>query len=115
LLRGQQSGVTPNFTELYNEQSRHIAYGVSESLSRKVEGVEASAEAEAEWVRGINESARGNEAFSPDCTPGYCNNEGKPGAGPSWFGGTYGGDALASFQLLKEWREQGELRSLTLG
>jgi cyclohexanone monooxygenase len=115
LMGGQQSGVTPNFTELYNEQSQHIAWIIAEVMSRNVDTLEASAEAEADWVRIINESSYGNEAFSLDCTPGYYNNEGQPGAGPGWFGGTYGGGALAFFQLLREWRERGDLQGLELG
>jgi cyclohexanone monooxygenase len=114
LMGGQQSGVTPNFTELYNEQSQHIAYVIALGLSRKLDTLEASAEAEADWVRIINESAVGNESFSLECTPGYYNNEGQPGAGPGWFGGTYGGGALAFFQLLREWRERGDLQGLEL-
>ena len=45
---------------------------------------------------------------------------GKPGEGPGWFGGTYGGGtygggAQAFFQLLKDWREKGDLEGLELG
>ena len=79
LLGGLQSGVTPNFTELYNEQSQHIAYLVTEASRRDLKALEASAEAEADWVRTIEGASFGREGFSESCTPGYYNNEGPPG------------------------------------
>ena len=115
LLGGMQSGVTPNFTELYDQQSHHIAYVVGELLGRDLQRFEASEAAEAEWVRIIEESAMGNPEFGESCTPGYYNNEGRPGEGPGWFGGSYGGGAQAFFALLREWRERGHLEGLELG
>ena len=114
LMGGQQSGVTPNFTELYNEQSHHIAYIIGEAIQRGATTFEASAEAEAAWVRVVEESSYRNEGFAESCTPGYYNNEGRPNEGPGWWGGTYGGGALAFFQLLRDWREKGDLEGLVL-
>ena len=58
--------------------------------------------------------AYSNQDFSLNCTPGYYNNEGKPGEGPGWFGGSYGGDAVEFFKLLKAWRDKGDLQGLEL-
>ena len=115
LLGGMQSGVTPNFTELYNEQSQHIAYVVGKCLNDGIAHMEASQQAETEWVRIITESGQRSASFGETCTPGYYNNEGQPGEGPGWFGGSYGGGAIAFFALLKAWREAGELEGLELG
>ena len=112
LMGGTQSGVTPNFTELYNEQSQHIAYICGQALERGLTRLEPTAEAEADWVRVIKESAYGNTDFAENCTPGYYNNEGQPDVGPGWFGGTYGGGAQAFFQLLRDWRATGDLPGL---
>jgi cyclohexanone monooxygenase len=114
LLGGMQSGVTPNFTELYDQQSHHIAYVVGELRRRGRNRFEVSEEAEARWVRLIEETQMGDPEFALSCTPGYYNNEGRPGEGPGWFGGSYGGGAQAFFQLLREWREGGELVGLEL-
>ncbi len=114
IMGGLQSGVTPNFTELYNEQSRHVAYVVEQTRKRGARTVDASAEAEATWVRTIHESGSFSADFAESCTPGYYNNEGKPGEGPGWFGGNFGGGAQAFFALLREWREKGELEGLEL-
>ncbi len=42
------------------------------------------------------------------------NNEGKPGEGPGWFGGSFGGGAREFFKLLREWRAKGDLQGLEL-
>ena len=115
LLGGMQSGVTPNFTELYNEQSQHIAYIVRQGLDRDARSLEPTAEAEAAWVEQIVTSRLGSGDFQQTCTPGYYNNEGRPGEGPGWFGGTYSGGAQAFFQLLRGWREAGDLAGVEMG
>ena len=113
-MGGIQSGVSPNFTELYNEQSQHVAYIVNQGLSSGATVVEPTEQAEADWVRLIMESAYRRAGFLESCTPGYYNNEGKPDDGPGWFGGTYGGGAQEFFKLLKAWRDEGSLEGLEL-
>ena len=113
-MGGIQSGVSPNFTELYNEQSQHVAYIIEQGLSASAEVVEPTEQAEADWVRLIMESAYRRAGFLESCTPGYYNNEGKPDDGPGWFGGTYGGGAQEFFKLLKAWRGEGTLEGLEL-
>ena len=109
-----QSGVSPNFTELYSAQSEHVAYVVARVEATDARAVEPTATAEADWVRTIVASAAGREAFYESCTPGYYNNEGKPGEGPGWFGGNYGGSAPEFFRLLRDWRDAGALEGLDL-
>ena len=43
---------------------------------------------------------------------GYYNNEGRPGEGPGWFGGNYGGGAQAFFSILHDWRGQDDFAGL---
>jgi cyclohexanone monooxygenase len=114
-MGGIQSGITPNFTELYNEQSRHIAYVVDRVLDDGDSTVEPSEDAEAAWVRAIHGSAAARSHFQQDCTPGYYNNEGKPGEGPGWFGGHFGGGAQAFFALLRQWRAEEDLEGIEIG
>jgi len=113
-MGGIQSGVTPNFTELYTEQSRHIAYVIERGLGRGARVIETSEQAEADWVRAIFESAAFSQDFQLSCTPGYYNNEGRPGEGPGWFGGNYGGGAKAFFEILSKWRDREDLAGLEL-
>ena len=109
-----QGGATINFTHMLNEQSTHIAYVVQRALESETRTVEASAEAEAEWVETINRLARANQKFQMECTPGYYNNEGMPGPGLGFGAGSYGGGPIEFFRLMSEWRSEGSLRGLEL-
>ena len=113
-MGGIQSGVSPNFTELYNEQSTHVAYVVQRVRESGATSVEPSAEAEEEWVATLAASNRGRASFQDQCTPGYYNNEGRPGEGPGWFGGNCGGGAQEFFRILRNWRDEDALRGLEL-
>ena len=113
-MGGIQSGVSPNFTELYNEQSTHVAYVVQRVREAGATAVEPSAEAEEEWVATLAASNRGRAGFQDQCTPGYYNNEGRPGEGPGWFGGNYGGGAQGFFRILRDWRAEDSLAGLEL-
>ena len=100
---------------MINEQAKHIAYIVARALEEGIESLEVSEDAEAAWVDTIIEHSERTAEFGENCTPGYYNNEGKPGEGPGWFGGNYSGGAQAFFQILRDWREDGELKGLELG
>jgi cyclohexanone monooxygenase len=107
-MGGIQSGVSPNFTELYMAQGEHVAYVIGRARHERARTIEPTEEAERGWLATLADSMRGRTSFQHECTPGYYNNEGRPGEGPGWFGGNYGGGAQAFFTLLREWREQGD-------
>lgn len=109
IMGNQQSGFTVNYPHMLDQQARHIAYIVSECRARGAQGVEVTEAAEAEWVDTIVRLARLGQQFLEDCTPGYYNNEGRPGE-RSAQNGFYGGGSPAFFQLLRTWREEGALR-----
>ncbi|MFM8861670.1 MAG: flavin-containing monooxygenase, partial [Acidimicrobiia bacterium] len=113
-MGGVQSGVSPNFTELYNEQAIHLGHIIGEAERRGAAVISTTAEAEAEWVAVIRASDMSRADFQTECTPGYYNNEGRPGEGPGWFGGNYGGGAQAFFTLLRDWRATGQMAGLEL-
>ena len=111
-MGGIQSGVSPNFTELYNEQSQHVAYVIGRARRDGARIVEPSEAAEQAWLETITSSNAGRSSFQSECTPGYYNNEGRPGEGPGWFGGNYGGGAQAFFTILRDWRDADDLAGL---
>jgi cyclohexanone monooxygenase len=113
IMGNQQTGFTVNYPHMLNEQSKHIAYIVKHAQDRGVRRVEVSAAAEAEWVDTIIRLARLGQTFLEECTPGYYNNEGKPGE-RSGQNGFYGGGSVAFFKILHDWRAAGGLAGLEL-
>ncbi|MBM4269310.1 MAG: NAD(P)/FAD-dependent oxidoreductase [Deltaproteobacteria bacterium] len=114
LLSPIQAGFTVNFPHLLSEQSTHLAYVVKHALDSGRTCVEASAEAEAEWVATIVRMSGIGREFLESCTPGYYNNEGKA-AELNGQNGFYGGGSVDYFRILREWREEGGLKGLELG
>ena len=110
-MGGIQSGVTPNFTELYGEQSQHIAYVVKHARNEGWETLEASEQAEANWVATILESAKSNQDFQLSCTPGYYNNEGHDNP-LAQQNSPYGEGSIQFFARLAEWRNAGGFEGL---
>jgi cyclohexanone monooxygenase len=108
-----QGGVSPSVTEMYDDQTRNIAYIIRQTLNRGAIVVEPSEEAQDEWVRTIKEGAMSMEAFLNDCTPGYYNNEGGE-VRRSHLGDVYGPGHQAFADLLEAWRDQGDLAGLVL-
>jgi len=108
-----QSGFTVNFPHMLNEQSKHIAYILSEVSKRGVSTIEATPAAEEDWVRTIINMSQFNQRFLESCTPGYYNNEGKP-ADRAVQNGSYGAGPVAFVGVLEKWRAEGSLAGLAL-
>ena len=106
-----QSGFSVNFPHMLNEQAKHLSYIIKHALDHEVRALEVSEEAEAEWVETIIRLARNARAFQESCTPGYYNNEGKPGE-LSGQNTSYGGGPIAFVKLLEDWRAAGTLQGL---
>ncbi|MFT3811225.1 MAG: NAD(P)/FAD-dependent oxidoreductase [Micropepsaceae bacterium] len=113
LIQPSQSGFAANFPHMIDEQSRHIAYVITESLARQARSVEPSADAEADWVKTVMEVAVFRQKFQEECTPGYYNNEGKPNP-LAIRNGPYGKGPIAYVKVLEEWRAEGGLSGLEL-
>ena len=112
-----QGGVSANTTAMFEQQAEHIAYIISEAVKRKATTVEPSQEAQEAWINTIRELAIDNSAFEVSCTPGYYNNEGGGGGEGirSFLGEPYSPGFYAFGDLLKEWRDNGDLDGLVLG
>ncbi|NJN52875.1 MAG: NAD(P)/FAD-dependent oxidoreductase [Gammaproteobacteria bacterium] len=107
-----QGGFTANFPHMLKEQSDHIAYLIAHGMNNNAHCIEASLEAENAWVETMEAMAVFNQSFLEACTPGYYNNEGKPGQGNSLLGSQYGGGPEAFFQILRDWRAEGSLKGV---
>jgi cation diffusion facilitator CzcD-associated flavoprotein CzcO len=106
-----QSGFTANFPYIIDIQAKQIAYCVERALREGIGELEASAQAEADWVAKVVEVGNRSTEFSESCTPGYYNAEGQANArmrqGAFFLGGpTEFADTLAA------WRAEGKLTGL---
>ncbi len=108
-----QSGFTANFPHALDEQSRHIAYILRRAFDERIRRIEVTAEAEDAWVETIIRKARLGRRFYEECTPGYYNNEGRPGE-RSGQDTAYGGGSMEFFEILRKWRDDAEMRGLEL-
>ncbi|MEC8144192.1 MAG: NAD(P)/FAD-dependent oxidoreductase, partial [Pseudomonadota bacterium] len=77
-----QSGFTATYTYSLDEQSVHLAHILSTAKAKGATRIEASEEAEKQWVQTIIDKARLTAEFQEKCTPGYYNNEGKVNTKP---------------------------------
>ena len=113
VMTTQQSGQSANFQHMLDEQSRHIAHIMGVVKARGIGRIEASAQAEAEWVETILKYARARQPFLNDCTPGYYNNEGAPDERTARNSQFWRGP-MSFIRLLDAWRREGTLAGLEL-
>jgi cyclohexanone monooxygenase len=113
IMSNPQSGFTPSYPHMLNEQGKHVAYIIKKGIDNKVREIEASEEAEKQWVETCISLARLGSEFLRNCTPGYYNNEGKPNE-RSAQNGFYGGGSIAFIKLWDDWRAEGGLKGLEL-
>ncbi|HEY7071238.1 MAG TPA: NAD(P)/FAD-dependent oxidoreductase [Acidimicrobiales bacterium] len=93
------------------EAGTTIALVVKHARAEGHDRVELTAEAEQEWL-DLLASGPGLIIGSPDCTPGYYNNEGQPGGPGAWTFVGYPMGATAYFTYLEEWRTSGDFEGL---
>jgi len=106
-----QSGFAVNFTHGLGDTAKHLAFIISRAIEEGIEAVEVSEEAEAEWVGRVVELASKRGDFMQSCTPGYYNNEGKPGD-TSRQNSYFFGEPGEFMQVLKDCRAAGGLVGL---
>lgn len=116
-----QGGLNSSLTQNFETQSGHIAYVIQQAFSRGLVAVEASKEAQDNYVKHIRDTAIDRTQWISECTPGYFNNEGKPDIDENgnekfrfYLGEVYGPGWDAFVGLLEGWREQGDLAGLLL-
>ncbi len=112
IFNRDQSSHTVNFTHSLDEISRHVAYILAELRGRGAERVEATAEAEQNWVDTIVELSALNRDFLESCTPGFYNGEGQMNEAAARQLAGYGGGPDAFFKVLARWRDAGDLAGL---
>ena len=111
-LGSTQTGLTPNYPHTLTEQCEHVASIIADCMKNDEVTIEATQSAEDEWVDTIRRLAVQNQKFLQECTPSYYNSEGNVGNSFGPLASQYGGGSEAFFNLLREWREEGNRRGL---
>lgn len=104
-----QSGFTVNFPYLIDTQARHVAWVIARALQQRITALEATAEAEQEWVDAVVQRSGVIAGRRETCTPGYYNREGQANARlrqDSFFFGS----PTEYADILSDWRTSGTLR-----
>lgn len=107
-----QNAITANFPHMLDEQAQHVVELIRYAKSHQARTLEPTAEAEADWVATIRKKALPNKDFLEACTPGYYNNEGRPGEGTGLADEQYGGGPVEFYDLVRKWRVQGDMKGL---
>ena len=109
-----QNAFSPNMTAMFDDQAMHVSYIIDEVKQRGKRSVEVSAEAEEAWIQEIVRLAgTGPMSFLNECTPGYYNREGTASKGSRQNTGYAPGINIFN-NLLKDWRETGDLEGMVL-
>jgi len=105
-----QTGLTANFTYMLDLQAKHVGQLITQVNKSNAKSIEPTPEAEEEWVKivtGPNPMTK----YQNVCTPGYYNGEGT-NKGQGFIQTVYPHGALAFYDLLARWREQGDFEGL---
>ncbi|HET6952843.1 MAG TPA: NAD(P)/FAD-dependent oxidoreductase [Acidimicrobiales bacterium] len=108
----QGANLISNVPHNLTDAARTIALTIRHAVDSGFDEVEVTREAEDAWLDVLQSGPRFSVIGSPDCTPGYYNNEGQPG-GRGWellVGYPMG--AMAYFEYIEAWRTSGEFAGL---
>ncbi|WP_326633241.1 NAD(P)/FAD-dependent oxidoreductase [Nonomuraea fuscirosea] len=108
----QGANLISNIPHNLTEAGRTIATTVRYAVEHGYAQVEASAEAEQSWVELLLSGA-GRMLGSPDCTPGYYNNEGRDLGMKDRLNVGHPHGAVAYFAYIDRWRTSGAFEGLT--
>jgi cyclohexanone monooxygenase len=109
----QAANLISNVPHNYLEAGETIASVIAHALDVGADEVEVTAEAEDAWVDRLEKGAVARMTNSPDCTPGYYNNEGQPTGRRGVLNSMgYPEGAVAYFQYIADWRTSGDFEGL---
>ncbi len=107
----QGANLISNVPHNLTEAGKTIAVIIKHALDNGFKEIELNRAAEDAWLELLLQAAP-RMTGSPDCTPGYYNNEGQtPSPGAKYHVG-YPAGPMAYFKYLDEWRESGQFEGL---
>jgi cation diffusion facilitator CzcD-associated flavoprotein CzcO len=108
-----QAGFGTNFVHFLSESARHVAWLVATAEDEGIVSIEATPEAEDEWLMVLYGVAMGLAEYSATCTPGYYNSEGsRTTEGARNL--VYPGSLMHYAGYLQRWREAGDMAGTTV-
>ena len=107
----QGANLISNIPHNLTETGRTIALIVGETQKRGAKEVEVTEDAQKAWVEMLL-TGPGRMMGSPDCTPGYYNNEGQPMGPAARYNVGYPAGPSAYFKYLDGWRRAGTFDGL---
>jgi cation diffusion facilitator CzcD-associated flavoprotein CzcO len=107
----QGANLISNVPHNLTEAGQTIALIVRHALETGAREVEVTREAQDAWV-ALLMTGMGRMLGSPDCTPGYYNNEGQDPGPAARYNVGYPAGAAAYFRYLDEWRRSGQFEGL---
>jgi len=93
------------------ESAMTIAMMVRHAEDRGCQTIEVSQQAQDAWIELLLKGP-GMTLGSPDCTPGYYNNEGRAMVPQARYAVGYPAGAPVFFRYIKEWRESGDFEGI---
>src|SRR5688572_21249593 len=107
----QGANLISNVPHNLTESGKTIATVIKHALDNGFAEVEVTKEPEDAWI-DLLLSGPGMMLGSPDCTPGYYNNEGQDPGPAARLNVGYPQGAMAYFRYIAEWRNSGEFEGL---
>jgi len=111
VMPAQGANLISNVPHNIVESAMTIAMMVRHAVDAGAKTVEVSEQAQKDWV-DLLMTGPGMMLGSPDCTPGYYNNEGQPLAEAAQYNRGYPAGATAYFKYIREWRESGDFAGI---
>jgi len=107
----QGANLISNIPHNLTEAGKTTAVTIKHALDNGFERIEVTKEAEDAWI-DLLLSGMGMTLGSPDCTPGYYNNEGQDPGPQSKLNVGHPLGAMAYFNYIDGWRESGDFEGL---
>jgi cation diffusion facilitator CzcD-associated flavoprotein CzcO len=103
-----QAGFGLNFVHFLSESTQHITWLIAHCLDEGIESIEATVEAEDEWLQTLWQRSGAIAAYNKTCTPSYGNSEGARTMLAA-RGAVFPGSLMDYAAHLAEWRDEGSL------
>ncbi|HUP84571.1 MAG TPA: NAD(P)/FAD-dependent oxidoreductase [Acidimicrobiales bacterium] len=108
----QGANLISNVPHNLTESGRTIAMTIKHAIDNGFDEIEVTKEAEDAWIELLLTGTPMGMIGSPDCTPGYYNNEGQDPGPAAKLNVGYPGGATAYFQYIDRWRSSGDFDGL---